>query len=142
MRIKTFIFLLLLATLLSCKSGQQHHNASPAWQMDVLSTPFSDMGAWFCISLPEHQSLGLGIPLILSDSNGYLLDGNFMLLSTDKIKADAFIIKNYTQPGRIIQEAENPDLQIKIVSIFSNKHTVLLSCSFTNKKDKARNRIY
>ena len=127
------VFLFLLTALLSCNNREAVVRTGPDPFAGSMTGYFSDKGAWFCLALPDSGRLGSGIPLILSDSNGYSFGEELFALSAFvEQKPVAFKVSGYLLPGSRVQTGESPELKVAFKSIYSNKHTVLTACSFQN----------
>lgn len=142
MRFSILLVIIVLSLLgWSCDRGKSTSDKIQTKSTDLfdfsnsLSGIFSDQGAWFGVDFPDELKLGIGKPLILSDSNGYYLDEPLLLLSVYKNdKPCSFDIRNYSLPGRLFQRGESDELEISIESIYTNHQTVLVKYSIHNQK--------
>ncbi len=100
---------------------------------DITPGIFSDMGAWFGIGFPDENELGIGKPLILSDSNGYFLPEPLIIFSVDTDDhAVHFDIENYSLPGSMYQRGISDDLDIALETIYRDHQTVLIKYQIYN----------
>jgi len=148
--LRTLISLLLLLSFSACSSDTSSKDTARNYLEETRLpihllknvTPgiLSDKGAWFGIQLPQDGSVGLGQPLIMSDSNGYWMTESLLSLNVlENGSATSFDIETYNLPGRLKQEIQSKQSSIHLQTIFVDEHTVLLECVIRNKSDKVIN---
>ena len=100
---------------------------------------FSDMGAWHGYGLPQDPALwgGFSGPFLLSRDNGiwlsqcysqlqFSINGNYLDL------AQASSAQLYSLPGKLIQEFQFPQLEIRFDLLFNSSRTALCQVNVTN----------
>lgn len=128
----------------ACNSTSDRSNTSDATPTNsihdltnVHSDLLLDQGAWFGIQL-DNNNLGLGAPLLLSDSNGYWLQAPLIRLT---ISENETLIaqkpNNTTQAGKLVQTIQSAQSSIELSAIFANSQIALVQCQLTNNSQEA-----
>ena len=129
-KVLRFSYSSLLVLFLTCQPVAEKQ--SPSIDLfdysNILVDPFFDRGSWLGLVLPE-TSLGIDAPYILSDSNGYKFKSQLIKINIDGE------IENHYLPGRLVQVASTPSLEVTLTSVFRDHQVALIELRVVNLSD-------